>query len=291
MLRGYWGIGIAALILAMPLQAQPASGGEGEKKSPSQSATPRDDSPAVVLTLDRIVDELEKSRIEQRDAYEQERNKRERRDIIAQEEMAYWAFWMLIVVVAQTGLALGALIALVCDLRQNRKSAELQLRAYVSAIITTLHTYPDGKGGIRKLAFDIEIKNGGSTPAYECIHAGNIVAFTRDEAAAFFNSVEDAPRTGVKASYVLHIGQKTEGNMEGHKPFPASVVKKIYAGKLELYAFGFCEYRDTFGRLRTTRFCYIVEGLPSITPPDDTTVTPTIRPMEWRMAPFHNSAT
>lgn len=56
---------------------------------------------------------------------------REQRDLAAQETSAVLAYWMFWAMIIQTALAGGALIALVKDLRQNRRSAEAQLRAYV----------------------------------------------------------------------------------------------------------------------------------------------------------------
>ena len=59
-------------------------------------------------------------------------DEREQRDLAAQESMAVFGYWVFWAMIGQTALAAGALIALVKDLRQNRRSAEAQLRAYIS---------------------------------------------------------------------------------------------------------------------------------------------------------------
>ncbi len=133
MFRSYWGALIAvAGLIAAPLLAQQTSDASGGQPSTTEDRAEARGSPAqVVPAINRVADELAKTRNDQADPYGDERNERERRDLTAQEESAYWTqsnFWAMVV---QTIVAAAALFFLLMDLRQNRKNAEAQLRAYV----------------------------------------------------------------------------------------------------------------------------------------------------------------
>lgn len=112
---------------------------------------------ADVAGIDRI--------IESAIAKPQPRNtdEREQRDLAAQESMAVFAYWMFWAMMLQTALAGGALVALVKDLRQNRRSAEAQLRPYIQL---KTKTFPEahrlGKEGSN---IPIHVVNKGQTPA------------------------------------------------------------------------------------------------------------------------------
>lgn len=81
-------------------------------------------------------------------------------DLDAQQGMEHWAFWMFVATTAQAIIASSALVFLMKDLRQNRKSAEQQLRAYL--------TFREITWNIEKgdAILQIEWVNRGQTPAY-----------------------------------------------------------------------------------------------------------------------------
>ena len=86
---------------------------------------------------------------------------REQRDLAAQESMAVFAYWMFVAVVFQSLFALGALFALLKDLRQNRDSAQQQLRAYVAFKLR-----PDTRIEPETPIFvSLDVMNYGQTPA------------------------------------------------------------------------------------------------------------------------------
>ncbi len=165
MLRSYWCIGFAALLTASALSAQQsgdASGGDPSAQQGEQIAKKRPTAGATAI--DRIADELAKTRKDQSDPYGNERNQRERRDIVAQEESAKWAranFWAIIV---QTILAAGALAAILYDISQSRKSAETQTRAFVM-VDTTVLKKRTLENGQKRWFIEVDLANKGQTPA------------------------------------------------------------------------------------------------------------------------------
>src|SRR5690606_41805844 len=139
--------GLAALFIALFTGAYYGSLYAPEKRhyqsvGPNSGQAYPADSPRNGLADVAGIDRLTESLI----AKPQPRNtdEREQRDLAAQEAMAvfgYWVFWAMLL---QTALAAGALIALVKDLRQNRRSAEAQLRAYISVEPGGMNEAKDG---------------------------------------------------------------------------------------------------------------------------------------------------
>lgn len=89
--------------------------------------------------------------------------KRAEQDLQAQQGMHFWAVSMVLVGLLQTGVAGAALWFLREDLRQNRRSAEAQLRPYIQL---KTRTFPEahrlGKEGSN---IPIHVVNKGQTPA------------------------------------------------------------------------------------------------------------------------------
>lgn len=166
MLRIYWCIGFAALLTASTLSAQQASDARSSQPSTEQSREISQGTPAPIASaIDRVADELAETRQDQSDPYGDERNKREKRDIIAQEESAKWARWNFVAIVLQTLLAGGALGAILYDIGQSRKSAETQTRAYVTLGNTDLRR-KSTDAGKKSWFVDVDLENKGQTPAF-----------------------------------------------------------------------------------------------------------------------------
>lgn len=171
MFRSYRCIIIAIAGLASAsLHAQEASHPGGEHSTAQQRGSEGSASPTPIASaLDRVADELSKTHEDQSDPYGDERNQRERRDLIAQESSAYWAqanFWAMVV---QTVVAAIALLFLLLDLKQNRKSAESQLRAYMGSVGVAVEVLAD-----RRCQARVRVENFGQTPAFDVRFSGKI---------------------------------------------------------------------------------------------------------------------
>lgn len=192
-----------------------------------------------------------------------------RQDLYAQQDMAKWAFWMLVasaitlgvsiagvwfvkrtldatlVAVKETGKATRAMI----DANEiASKSAEWQLRAYVSIInIKLLPHSPDGPHALKAT---VSFKNTGQTPALD-LAARLYIAVGAGDSLANMPLIEhetgDNPSRAVLGSgvdnQISHITQITR--------FPAS---EIMSGDFTVVIHGFIEYWDVFKKRRETRF-------------------------------------
>lgn len=217
-------------------------------------------------------------------------DEREQRDLAAQESTAIFAYWMFWAVVLQTLLAAGALFALVKDLRQNRESNERSLRAYLSFSDMNLSVFDTKKGGgTKRMEVETKIINGGQTPAYKCIHLGNIVALTQKGAEANFSRSDAAPILGQAKPYVVHNGRDTNAAFFSHEDISESDIQAVTDGKKAIFIYGMVVYEDCFGAQRKTRFCYELVSPLLPAKPDPSGVTET--QLKWDMAPFHNDAT
>jgi hypothetical protein len=242
MFRGYWCIGLAALLVALPSSAQQASDARSSQHSANDDAKITNNAPSPIApAIDRVANELAETRKDQSDAYGDERNEREKRDLVAQEDSAYWAGWNVIAMIAQTLLAGGALIALLCDLRQNRKSAEAQLRAYLvlDEFIwnTARHDYK----------MQIKWVNVGQTPAFADAYA-DWVALPDPLPDDF-----DFPKPlSDKEDGASSIGPNREIFGTSAKDLTQRMVASVAAGQLHIYVWGRADYVDAFGKKRFT---------------------------------------
>lgn len=198
--------------------------------------------------------------------------------------MADWAFPMFLAVLAQTLLALGALIALISDLRQNRKSSETQLRAYVSAKPQTLNSYRQNT----RICATLEVKNDGATPAYKMRHGGNFLVATEEEAEQELR-VTERPEIGKPALFTLQVGQTMYADIQRDHDLLPEEQKALRDGTKRLWLFGFTSYVDAFGYERTLRFCYYADGalFTDQTPPRGGALA---TKFNWVLAPFHNES-
>ncbi|MFL0669892.1 MAG: hypothetical protein ACJLS3_00225 [Erythrobacter sp.] len=216
-------------------------------------------------------------------------DEREQRDLAAQEAVAVFGYWMFWAVVIQTLLAGGALLAILKDLKQSRESNERALRAYLSFGPIELNVFDsyDLPGG-KSFEANTTVKNGGQTPAYQCVHMGNIAAFTPREAVTqFWNKVEPA-RIGDPVPYVVHNGGEANAAFFSSSDISADDVQKVRDGEKTIHCFGTVIYRDTFGKERRTRFCFeLVTPLPESGERPSTIKTELL----WSLSRFHNDAT
>lgn len=213
-------------------------------------------------------------------------DEREQRDLAAQESMAVFAYWMFGAMMLQTALAGGALVALVKDLRQNRRSAELQLRAYVSATPSQLESYEVGTHPVVHLDF----RNGGSSPAYGVYHYGDVAVLSLPLETD--PTINRTPPNQTPAPFSLFSTDTRMGKIAASKKITSEQIEAIQQGEKGLFAYGDVIYYDTFGVRRETEFCAYLSGqnfhdarVRSRNNPGENI------PIQWMIAPFHNRST
>ena len=166
-------------------------------------------------------------------------DEREQRDLAAQESMAvfgYWVFWAMIL---QTGLAGGALLALIKDLRQNRRSAETQLRAYISLEVIKGTVFEEGK----EVEIRLHAKNYGQTPARNC-EFKFATAFTAND-WIWEHSMKDTRSNS--ASITVHPGLEHLVAIQPNGILGEELYRQIELGLVAFFARGVLFYEDVFG--------------------------------------------
>ena len=175
-------------------------------------------------------------------------NEREQRDLAAQESMAVFAYWMFWAMILQTLLAGGALIALVKDLRQNRRSAETQLRAYLAA--ETDGVRESNKFGYWALA--INISNKGQTPAHNVVVFSKFAVGDPSEFDPSENPILAGPATDISifpdSSHHVYT-YIAEDFLEPHEV-------DIRDKNIALIHYGWIAYRDVFDNWWETHFAF-----------------------------------
>lgn len=179
-------------------------------------------------------------------------DEREQRDLAAQESMAVFAYWMFWAMILQTGLAGGALVMLVKDLRQNRESAEAQLRAYVHVSAMQLR-WPK-VGGLETF---LEFQNAGQSPAIA------LRAWIHTWAANFPLDIElpkPKPNEMEQSRSVLLPGAAHRFDQAHGADFNPLAIQAFENGTGAIYCYGEILYEDVFGRTHRSEFLHFCNG-------------------------------
>lgn len=201
----------------------------------------------------------------------------------AAHEASTWAarsFWASLV-----GTAL-----LIWTLWETRSNARREMRAYVSVKILGMEIMQD-RSGAATFALRIMAHNGGATPAYDCTHFGFISPMTPAQAQQMLNKIMPIDKDAQSGGSVIHSNEDFPVLMRNRITLPPSALAELNSGALTLYAFGVASYRDVFGHRRRTDFCHYL-------PPDSFAASFEAvnakpgeeLPVEWIVAPFHNTA-
>jgi hypothetical protein len=178
----------------------------------------------------------------------------------ATEEQARWAEWNAHLVGATIALTLFTVIAGFLTVQTMRKSAETQLRAYIS--ITPGNV--EFRGRVPQI-LHFRVKNDGATPAYKVISFNAFLVLPHPLPPGYAPHPPDdssAQSTNVVAP---HGGQAHFSRSLG-RPIPAATQALIRAGILRYYIFVQVRYEDAFDRIlrskkiRTTKLCASLPG-------------------------------
>ena len=287
--RGYRRLLITALgWLSLTGQGQPAGDGPKSDRNLEQGQRPAGTQEAANTIAAAIRDTIHP--IEQDQGCDKGKDQRQS-DLCAQwkaadasQDAANYAFWALFISAIGTGL-------LVWTLAETRSISRRELRAYVSVRSggIVIH-HNDAKGTL--ISFEVVSHNGGSTPAYHCVHLATLAIMTRQQAAAELRSIKPIDKSAYSGGTVIHSGDDFISEMPNRILVSPDLVDAIKAGAYSLYMFGVSSYVDTFGIRRRTDFCQFIDGDrfaeiydKGIAAPGEPIVT------KWGIAHFHNEAT
>lgn len=197
-------------------------------------------------------------------------------------DAAQYAYWTML-------LSSVGTILLVMTFWETRKTSRAELRAYLSFKDFALHVFESEMQGSWTLRLESKIINSGPTPAYDCVHLGNIVAFSEEDAEAYFAKSNPAPRIGKRITYAVHSGGDVNAAFTSFEDLSQKTVLEIKSGSKQLYAFGTVEYRDTFRRSHYTEFCLVLAS--PLIPDHRDGSGKTRSDIVWETPPFHNAAT
>jgi len=251
-------IGLALVaLLATPLAGQNNEAGDARRSQPSAqqrdkgASNPPSEQASTGARLARPLNEIGEAKRAQDDPYRDERNEREKRDLIAQQEMADWAVGVFWATLAGVVIASLAFFGLLFQIGENRRSTKQQLRAYLS-------TEPLGiksRIGRKDCLGHILLKNVGQTPAFNVWLKVMLTRHTEKE----WQPVDYADDP-LKVSRALHPGGSMSQGSQG--PFLNIAEIDVATKNAELpyiYIWGIARYDDIYGERHTTKFCYRYE--------------------------------
>lgn len=235
-----------------------------EKSPDFEVGLPQEFSDLIV----QIVDALES--LKPRDDYP-EKTVREIADLKAQQEMAEWAFWMMLssfaaVIVTAVGVVYVALTlkatreavqeaevatkAAQDSVEATEKSAVRQLRAYVYVDHATI-TNLSGKPKIK-----VKIKNFGQTPAYSMQHWA-AVGFQPYPLPENLKEPEDFIPAPISD---LPPGHDHTSPIPYDRLFSNDERESLRTGENGIYVVGRIAYRDVYDEPRITNYCLFIGG-------------------------------
>ncbi len=181
-------------------------------------------------------------------------------DLKAQQEMADWAFWMIVASVAAVVVTATGVVYVAATLGQTRKGVQAavdvvdvtremnqrQMRAYVG--IVKGEASLDKTTG--KLHYRVTIENTGQTPAHNLaiVVMHSYVGNRAKRKARFSHELYSGSRGTIFPKIPAHITRSVD--------FPPEfdVIQKCLDGEGEFFVHGYMRYCDVFGRLRRTIF-------------------------------------
>lgn len=264
--------------ISRPGQSASANADAEKRSSEPSSALPASAALSITDSLQRIA-AAQETQAKGGDSADEKQDKKA--DLQAQKDMAFWAKLMffasvgsLVFTIAATGLlvftfkqtrratyaARQSAVSARQAVRDSRKSAEKQLRAYVDVfhVSATWLAEPDDVT-MKKVRVQAQFKNTGQTPAHE------VIAWMRVE-----NLPPDSPVFDLDAPELVATGVQGPGainHLEELKQFDSGtgIVAGWKDGRRSLFVYGTIKYTDAFDEPRESHFRFFMpsEGVDS----------------------------
>lgn len=181
------------------------------------------------------------------------------RDSLAQWIAAFAAIgsvgvsiWAVRLVRESLGETRKATKAAINSNRIAQQAAQQQLRAYINVVEAKV-VFVEGNRPI----FQVILKNGGATPAYECI--SRIQAFIRNiplkTALEFTNEIQVKQTGVVGPSHPYHL------RLTGDNSVGDDLIAAIKTQKKAIFVIGDIHYRDIFSEDRHTEFVVVLDDM------------------------------
>ena len=181
-------------------------------------------------------------------------------DLKAQQEMADWAFWMIVASVAAVVVTATGVVYVAATLGQTRKGVKAavdvvdvtremgqrQMRAYVG-VTKGRATYDKDTGNLQ---YSVTIENTGQTPAYnvQIVFQHSFVGRNSKRQASFRHGLQAGSRGNIFPRIPVHIGLEIA-------PIPElDIVQECIKETGDLFVYGYIRYNDVFDGFRRTIF-------------------------------------
>jgi hypothetical protein len=192
-------------------------------------------------------------------------DERAERDLHAQEDMAKWAFWMLVAAAIQTAVgAIGiyyvkhtldasraANAATLMSINQDRDIGHAQMRAYLSPepspLFTELVSGPD-------LIFSLKILNSGQTPAYDVSFANILQTAPKVFPGWEQLGLHQVPAEGQRQKTRIAAGQSISSY--GAISLTKEQLQVVLDGSFAIYVACWLWYRDVFKNTHEERILW-----------------------------------
>lgn len=175
-------------------------------------------------------------------------------DLQAQQEMAFWAFWMfsasvagLVVSIAGLGLLLMSLMQTRTAIRDTREIGEAQVRAYLTVTGGDFIVRSDGT-----IEFRVQMRNVGTSPSPECevFAQASSPRITESEISAAL----DYSDTVSLRTFFIPTGETWSRWITIKTPFPALASQYLYEGWSPVKIEGQIRWKDVFGGQQMAEF-------------------------------------
>jgi hypothetical protein len=140
-------------------------------------------------------------------------------------------------------------VALVATVAVMRRSAQRQLRAYVSASPDFVTSFDETHWPTAKMT----IRNLGQTPAYDLTHRSEIAAWPYPLPSGF--KLPPVDERKASAPTVLFPNVPLRGGVPKGSPFSGEELAAIREGRSRVYIFGEAHYRDIFRKKCWITYC------------------------------------
>jgi hypothetical protein len=210
------------------------------------------------------------------------------KDLQAQQDVAFWAFWTFIVAAVNVPVGLGGMALVWRSLRHTREAITIDREVGHAQVRAYLTVEPGEPGDVtidKPFTAAFTIKNTGQSPAYGMYYLAAVTEAPYSLPEQGMPTVDGEP---TKPSITLVAGEGTLGEAEAERLLTLQQINSVMGGgDTRLYLIGIVHYRDVFKQEHLTRFCFYLDSK-AAGKPDPRPGQP--RVYNWYVSPTNNEA-